>query len=106
MMAKCQRCKAEEEAGMACLTCPCSSSESTTGAEKESQPSSMKEVLNMEDLIELDITQLQNLCVNGNLEATGSRVTLIDRLLRRFNFDPKENCSFVLMNFLQLWFSM
>merc|ERR1719187_2408031 len=28
--------------------------------------------------------QLQNLCVNGNLQATGNRATLIDRLLRSF----------------------
>lgn len=84
-MAKCQRCIAEEEAGMACLTCPCSSSESTTRAKTESgSNSNTKEALNMEDLIVLDITQLQNLCVNGNLEATGNRATLMDRLLRSF----------------------
>merc|ERR1719341_2721402 len=28
--------------------------------------------------------QLQNLCMNGNLQATGNRATLIDRLLRSF----------------------
>ena len=64
-MAKCGRCIAEEEAGMACLTCPCSSTRSliTTTAKKA------KEELNMEDLIMLDMMQLQNLCVNGNLQA-------------------------------------
>jgi len=65
---------------MACLTCPCSSTRSliTTTAKKA------KEELNMEDLIMLDMMQLQNLCVNGNLQATGNRATLIDRLLRSF----------------------
>ena len=63
-MVKCGRCIVEEEAGMACLTCPCSSTVSsiTTTAKKA------KSDLNMEDLIVLDMMQLQNLCMNGNLQ--------------------------------------
>ena len=63
-MAKCGRCIAEEEAGMACLTCPCSSTRSST-----STVNNPKEELTMEDLIVLDMQQLQNLCANGNLQA-------------------------------------
>merc|ERR1719209_252477 len=44
----------------------------------------------MEDLVVLDIAQLQNLCVNGNLQATGNRATLIDRLLRSFGPQRKK----------------
>ena len=73
-MSKCQKCQEEELAGMACLSCPCSSTFATrTTAE-----------LNKEDLVLLDMMQLQNLCVNSNLASTGNRATLIDRLLRRF----------------------
>ena len=75
-MVKCHRCIAEEEAGMACLSCPCSSVLSSTTTITRAE-------LNMEDLIVLDIEQLRNLCVNGNLPATGNRATLIDRLLCR-----------------------
>jgi len=64
---------------MACLTCPCSSTRSST-----STVNNPKEELTMEDLIVLDMLQLQNLCANGNLQATGNRATLIDRLLRSF----------------------
>ena len=32
----------------------------------------------------LDMMRLQNLCVNGNLDSTGNRATLIDRLVRRY----------------------
>ena len=74
-MAKCQRCKDEEEAGMACLTCPCSSSFNNTN--------SLKEELELENLVTLDMVQLQNLCVRVNLQPWGDRVTLIDRLMRR-----------------------
>ena len=64
-MAKCGRCIAEEEAGMACLTCPCSS----TPSSNTSTANNPKEELTMEDLIVLDMMQLQNLCRNGNLQA-------------------------------------
>ena len=77
-MSKCQKCQEEELAGMACLSCPCSSTFATrTTAE-----------LNKEDLVLLDMMQLQNLCVNSNLASTGNRATLIDRLLPRFIVGP------------------
>ena len=73
-MSKCQKCQEEELAGMACLSCPCSSTFATrTTAE-----------LNKEDLVLLDMMQLQNLCVNSNLASIGNRANLIDRLLHRF----------------------
>ena len=85
MMGKCQRCLEEEEAGMACLTCPCSSLSTNT--------STLKKELAMENLLTLDMVQLHNLCVRVNLQPSrsqtwgwrwGDRVTLIDRLMRRF----------------------
>ena len=75
-MGKCQRCLEEEEAGMACLTCPCSSLSTNT--------STLKKELAMENLLTLDMVQLHNLCVRVNLQPWGDRVTLIDRLMRRF----------------------
>ena len=74
-MSKCQKCREEEElAGMACLSCPCSSTFATrTTAE-----------LNKKNLTLLDMMQLQNLCVNSNLASIGNRANLIDRLLHRF----------------------
>ena len=69
-MAKCQRCTDEEEAGMACLTCPCSSFSNNLMDE-------------LENLLTLDMVQLQNLCERVNLQPWGDRVTLIDRLMRR-----------------------
>ena len=74
-MGKCQRCKDEEEAGMACLTCPCFSSFNDTN--------SLKDELELDNLITLDMVQLQNLCVRVNLQPWGDRVTLIERLMRR-----------------------
>ena len=84
-MVKCHRCIAEEEAGMACLSCPCSSLSTNT--------STLKKELAMENLLTLDMVQLHNLCVRVNLQPSrsqtwgwrwGDRVTLIDRLMRRF----------------------
>ena len=42
--------------------------------------------LNLKDLAVLDMMQLQNLCVKGNLVSSGNRATLIDRLLDRFYY--------------------
>ena len=67
---------------MACLSCPCSSTftpSTSSGAVERSTA-----VLNLKDLAVLDMMQLQNLCVKGNLVSTGNRATLIDRLLDRF----------------------
>ena len=61
---------------MACLTCPCSSLSTNT--------STLKKELAMENLLTLDMVQLHNLCVRVNLQPWGDRVTLIDRLMRRF----------------------
>ena len=47
-------------------------------------------VLNLKDLAVLDMMQLQNLCVKGNLVASGNRATLIDRLLDRFYHPQQE----------------
>ena len=76
-MVKCQRCIEEEEAGMACLTCSCSSYFNSTN---------LRDELTLENLITLDMVQLQNLCARVNLQPWGDRVTLIERLMRRFHF--------------------
>lgn len=70
-MSKCQKCREEELAGMACLSCPCSSTFATKPTTE----------LNTGDLMLLDMMQLQNLCEKGNLASTGNRATLIGRLL-------------------------
>ena len=79
-MSKCLKCREEEEAGMACLSCPCSSTFATTSGTVDRSTAE----LNLKDLAVLDMMQLQNLCVKGNLVSSGNRATLIDRLLDRF----------------------
>ena len=49
-------------------------------------------VLDLKDLAVLDMMQLQNLCVKGNLVSSGNRATLIDRLLDRF-YHPWQEIS-------------
>ena len=80
-MSKCQKCREEEEAGMTCLSCPCSSTSATTTSGTVDKSTA---VLDLKDLAVLDMMQLQNLCVKGNLPSSGNRATLIDRLLDRF----------------------
>ena len=43
----------------------------------------MAELRMKEDLVVLDVMQVQNICVMKNLDSTGSKATLVDRLLQR-----------------------
>ena len=45
----------------------------------------MAELRMMEDLMELDVVQLQNLCMRRNLDSSGNKAALLDRLLHRLN---------------------
>ena len=103
-MSKCQKCREEEEAGMACLSCPCSSTFATTTSGTVDRSTA---ALDLKDLAVLDMMQLQNLCVKGNLVPSGNRATLIDRLLDRF-YHPQQEFSVLIIwlltsIFLQLW---
>ena len=91
-MSKCQKCREEEEAGMACLSCPCSSTFATTSGTVDRSTAE----LNLKDLAVLDMMQLQNLCVKGNLVSSGNRATLIDRLLDRF-YHPWQEFSVLII---------
>ena len=43
----------------------------------------MAELMMKEDLMVLDVMQLHNICVRRNLDSTGSKATVVDRLLQR-----------------------
>ena len=43
----------------------------------------MAELMMKEDLMVLDVMQLHNICVRRNLDSTGSKANLVDRLLQR-----------------------
>ena len=43
----------------------------------------MAELRMKEDLVVLDVMQVQNICVRRNLDSTGSKATVVDRLLQR-----------------------
>lgn len=69
-------CREEKEAGMACLSRPCSPTSRIVDISTAE--------LKMEDLTVLDMMQLQDLCVKRTLVSSGNRTTVIDRLLNRF----------------------
>ena len=78
-MVKCQSCVSEEEAGMACLSCPCSNT-SFPPASKDQNPGAKKDIHLAQQLGRLNLQQLQSLCSLGNLQYQGSKETLIGRL--------------------------
>ena len=95
-MVKCHSCISEEEAGMACLSCPCSSS--PWGSAHKGQGPSTKEKVHLAQparLNRLNKQQLQSLCSSSDLHCQDLKEPLTGRSMPRYSLLVVSNLHYL-----------